>query len=764
MWISGQFFNTETVSRIREEVEREPSLSRRALSRRVCEWLDWRSANGRLQEMSCRKALSVLDRRGLIRLPKAKGGYAFERRSRPRLPEGTEIAEGTCNLAELGEIEIVPVSSRSSKASRIWNWLMAEYHYLGKGPLCGAQIRYLVHSSVYGWLGGLSFSAGTWRLKDRDEWIGWSEGARRANLQRVVCNSRFLIVPTVRVPNLASHVLSRCLSRLGADWEARYGYAPVLVETFIDPERFAGTCYRAANWTCIGETAGRSDGYRNGKVSSGRKAIYVKPLCGNWRSVLRREPETALGMGRSAAEAADWVEEEFGRVRLYDERLRRRLFVMTKDFFARPGVLVPEACEGSEAKTKGAYRFLENAQVDLKTLLRSHVEATVERVREQGVVLAVQDTTTLNYTSHRSTEGLGPINTTQDGGEGLVVHDTVAFTQAGTPLGVLDAQCWARDPEEAGKRARRKALPIEAKESYKWLRSYGVACELQRCCPETMVVSVGDREADIYELFYEAVSDAKGAKLLVRAERSRNRKVDETRLWDRVGSEDVSGYQEIYIPGKGQRRARTAKLAVRYARVRLEPPRGKALPGIELWAVYAEEVEYASNVASPVEWMLLTTVEVRSFEEAAERLRWYAQRWGIEVYHRTLKSGCRIQDRCLRRADRLEACLAIDMVVAWRIFFLTKQGRETPDIPCDVFLSEEEWKALYTYKKRELPPSRPPSLREVVRMIASLGGFLGRKGDGEPGTTTMWRGLERLEMITEAYIMFKSVHRARASP
>jgi len=137
--------------------------------------------------------------------------------------------------------------------------------------------------------------------------------------------------------------------------------------------------------------------------------------------------------------------------------------------------------------------------------------------------------------------------------------------------------------------------------------------------------------------------------------------------------------------------------------------------------------------------------------------------WGIEVYHRTLKSGCRIEDGRLGRADRLEACLAIDMVVAWRIFFLTKQGRETPDIPCDVFLSENEWKTLYTYKKRELPPSRPPSLREAVRMIASLGGFLGRKGDGEPGTTMMWRGLERLEMITEAYIMFKSVHGARAS-
>jgi hypothetical protein len=159
--------------------------------------------------------------------------------------------------------------------------------------------------------------------------------------------------------------------------------------------------------------------------------------------------------------------------------------------------------------------------------------------------------------------------------------------------------------------------------------------------------------------------------------------------------------------------------------------------------------------------MLLTTVKVSNFEEARERLRWYALRWGIEVYHRTIKSGCRIQDRRLNNADRLEACLAIDLVVAWRIYFLTKQSRETPDIPCDVFMQEEEWKALYSFVNRtsELP-KKPPTLREAVRMLASLGGFLGRKSDGEPGTTTLWRGLQRLEDITVAYL----IGLQRASP
>ena len=298
----------------------------------------------------------------------------------------------------------------------------------------------------------------------------------------------------------------------------------------------------------------------------------------------------------------------------------------------------------------------------------------------------------------------------------------------------------------------------------KWLRSYRAAAEVQKCCPETMVVSVGDREADFYELFYEAAKNVCGPKLLVRAERTRNRKVDDVALWDKLRCEPVAGYRELFIPRKGSRPARTARLQVRYARVTLDPPKGKDLPKIRVWAVYAREVDYLPNVSSPVEWMLLTTVGVLSFEDAAERLRWYTERWGIEVYHRTLKSGCRIEDRRLNHADRLEACLAIDLVVAWRIYWLTKQGRETPNIPCDDFLSEEEWKVLYVSVRREPPPDKPPSLREAVRMIASLGGFLGRRGDGEPGTTTMWRGLQRLADMTYTYSLFHFLPPSRAGP
>jgi len=163
-------------------------------------------------------------------------------------------------------------------------------------------------------------------------------------------------------------------------------------------------------------------------------------------------------------------------------------------------------------------------------------------------------------------------------------------------------------------------------------------------------------------------------------------------------------------------------------------------------------VDYPHALASPLEWMLLTTVEVCTLDQACQRLSWYARRWGIEVYHRTLKSGCRIEDRQLETAESLETCLALDMVVAWRIYHLTMLGREVPDLPCTIFFEEAEWKALYILVNQTTDlPAKEPTLREAVRMVASLGGFLGRKGDGEPGTTTLWRGLQRLESGVAVY-------------
>jgi len=767
--ICGQEFSDELIARIGRVVAEEPELSRAALSRRVCQWLDWRAANGRWKQMSCRLALGRLERQGQLVLPAARSRPGQQRRGRPRdrAPRAVETAKVRCGLAQLGPVELVPVASGDSPASRVWNELMRRHHYLGAGPLCGAQMRYLVRSPERGWLGGLAFSAAAWRLKARDQWIGWSESVRQQHLERVVGNSRFLILPQVAVPHLASKVLGMATRRLASDWKQRYGYEPLLVETFVESGRFRGTSYRAANWVEVGQTQGRGRQDRDRQGSEPVKRIFVYPLQKRARQQLSQLPvaiRPSAPPRPPAVAPADWAEEEFAGTELGDRRLSERLLVLARDFYARPEASLPGACR-SRAKTKAAYRFLEHPETDMQRLLAPHYRATQQRVSRHGVVLAVQDTSSLNYSAHPATEDLGPIASQSEGPMGLLLHSTLAFSLEGTPLGLLDVQCWARDPAEFGKKHRRKQRLIEDKESAKWLHSFQAATQAQGQCRGTQVVSVGDREADIYELFHLALAQPEGPKLLVRAQQKRVLADEQGPLWDGVASQPLAGIQEIRVPRRAQRAARIAGLEVRFAPVTLRPPRLKPYLGpLTLWAVLAEERQPPSG-SEPVCWMLLTTCPVDSFQAACEKLRWYSLRWNIEVFHRTLKSGCQIEQRQLGSADRLEACLAIDVVVAWRIFHLAKLGRETPHVPCTVYFEESEWKALVAYiTQNPHPPHQPPSLYQAMRMVASLGGFLGRKGDGEPGTQTLWLGLQSLDTMAAMWRLLTGPPRAHPPP
>lgn len=753
MKICEKHFSPEIIGRIQKTVDVEPNISRRSLSLQVCEWLGWNGRNGKPKEMSCRVALLRLHRQERIRLPSTASKKAIFSTVKPR-EEPVELPTVECSLSELGAIEIVPIESGDREHSGIWNAMMESHHYLGNGPLCGAQIRYLIKSQAYGYLGGLSFSAAAWRVGPRDSWIGWSEEARREHLPLVVCNSRFLIHPMVRVPHLASHVLSRCVKRLGQDWQVRYGYSPVLLETFVEQGRFLGTCYKAANWCRVGETRGRGRQDRKNIRALPVKTLYLYPLRRDAKSILCKE---AVGVGVPVEPALplsapmDWAEEEFGAVQLGDQRLTKRLVTIARDFYARPQATIPQACQ-TRANTKATYRFFDHPGTDMDTLLSQHNIATVNRCKAESVVLAVQDTTSLNYSAHPATADLGLIGYRKNGGIGLLVHDTMAFNPKGTPLGLLDVQSWARDPDEFGKKHKRHTLPIEEKESYKWLKSYEKVARAQRECKETMFVSVGDREADIFELFAMTTKTDGAPKLLVRAQQNRTLADGQGHLWGHLTSLDSAGIQELHIPRQKNRPARLATLEVRFAQVHLHAPaKSKNLLPIRICAVLAKEIGTPADV-EPLEWMLLTTCSVENFDQATEKLGWYATRWGIEIFHRTLKSGCKIEERQLGAADRIEACLAIDMVVAWRIYHLTKLGRETPDVPCTVFFEDSEWKALVAYTtKNPIPPAVPPTLQETIKMVASLGGFLGRKCDGDPGPKSLWLGLQRLDDITDIW-------------
>ena len=655
-----------------------------------------------------------------------------------------------CDLEELGTIRIVYVRNVCDPCYQIWNSMVQEHHYIGHSHLFGEQIRYLVQSEKHGYIGALSYSSASWRLFDRDRWIGWNEENRKKHLNRIICNSRFLIMPHIRVKNLASHILGAGAEQVKKDWVDKYKNEPVLIETFVDITLYKGTSYKAANFEYIGETKGRGRNDIKHKNSETVKGIYMYVLDKKFKDILCAGQENSGEIEK----ACDWAEEEFGKVELGDKRLRDRLMIIARDFYGNTEGSIPQACK-SRAKAKAAYRFFDNEEVKMDALLKSHYKSTHARMRDEKVILAIQDTTSLNYSTHAATEDLGQIGTLPNT-MGLNVHDTMAFNVEGTPLGLINVQCWAINPKKYGKKHLRKELTIEEKESNKWLISFQSACEIQKVERKKTIVSIGDREADIYDLFKLALSDESNAKLLIRACQNRVVAGEQDLIWEHLRKVESAGTLQIHVPRKGNQKSRKAELTIRFKKVELKSPAAKKdKKNVTVWAITVQEEEYGAEVENPLKWFLLTTIPVNTFQEAVEKVEWYMKRWGIEIYHKTLKSGCKIENRQLAKADRLEACIAIDMVIAWRIYHLVKLGREVPNKPCTIFLEECEWKALVAYTKKDpIPPENPPTMNEAIRMIATMGGFLGRKSDGEPGVKTLWLGIQSLDVATDMWKVF----------
>jgi hypothetical protein len=448
-----------------------------------------------------------------------------------------------------------------------------------------------------------------------------------------------------------------------------------------------------------------------------------------------------------------WAVTEFAEADLNDERRTQRLVEIATVLAQQPGASFPEACS-DRAMLKATYRFFDNEAIEPEAILGSHEEATRSRLAEMPLVLAVQDTTELDWTHHPATQGLGPLSGAEQ--QGLLVHTTLAITPERVPLGVIDQQVWARDPEPVGKRQERKQRPIEQKESQKWLNSLRAVIEASQECPETHFVSVGDREADVYDLFL--VERPTNVDLLIRAAWDRRVEHEEKYLWAHVEAQPAAATVEVDVAKRGDQPARRATVQVRFAPVTLRPPRHRQaehLPMMEIWAVQAVETHPPVGV-EPIEWLLLTTCPVETVEQALERLDWYAGRWGIEVFHKVLKSGCRIEARQLETADRLRRCLSVFSVIAWRIMYAAMLSRVLPDAPCTAILEPEEWQALYC-RLHQTPtlPEQVPTLREAVHWIARLGGFLDRPGDGEPGVTVLWKGFQHLRDLTAMYHIFR---------
>jgi Transposase DNA-binding/Transposase Tn5 dimerisation domain len=436
-----------------------------------------------------------------------------------------------------------------------------------------------------------------------------------------------------------------------------------------------------------------------------------------------------------------WAAEELHAVDLGDPRRNRRLLQLVEALAAHPAASVPEACH-SWAATKAAYRFWDNPHVSPEAIRQAHSRTTREALALHATVLVIQDTTELDFTAHPHTRGLGPLSHRHC--RGLHVHSALVATEAGVPLGLIHQEVWARDPARVGTRHARRQRPTADKESQRWLTALSAT---QASLPEGVeTITLADREADLYDLF--ALPRPPGSHLLIRATHNR-RVVEESQyLWSAISAALPAGQLTVTVGRRGDQPEREACLRVRFCSVTIRPPRhhprrGQLAP-IGLQAILAEE-EAPPAGGKAVKWLLLTTLPVRGVEEAIGCVQRYSQRWLVERYHLVLKSGCRLEALQLETGERLQRALATYSIVAWRLLWLTYEARQDPLKPCDQVLEPAEWQALSAriQQTREVP-AEPPTLREAVRWIAQLGGFLGRRGDGEPGVQTLWKGMRHL--------------------
>ena len=457
------------------------------------------------------------------------------------------------------------------------------------------------------------------------------------------------------------------------------------------------------------------------------------------------------------------IKKEFASVALGDERRERRLGILAGQLAASPASSVSGAC-GGWAESMAAYRLVHNPEVTPDKVLAAHRDATLARAKGSGRLLLVQDTTELDFTGFKAMGGNGPLSCPERRGFFLHSHLLIA-ENGGVALGICGAQSWSRTDEAHGKRARRKKLPIEEKESMRWMQGYAEACTLAQTFPEQEVIMVADRECDIYEIYTQAQElleqKVRRADFIIRA--SSNRALEKgAKLFESVRSAPLLGTYEVEVKHQIQnkkgadgnrhktvRQARTALLAVRSARVRLRPPKrpDRKLPVLEVTAVIAREIDPPAG-EDPVEWILLSSLPVEDFSAARRLLFDYCQRWLIEEFHRVLKTGCRVESLSFSEAACTQVLIALYMVISWRILYLRDLSRCYPELPASCFFSEMEWRVacIIGRIKRE----RAPPLAELVALIAKMGGYFGRKNDRPPGPEVIWRGLQKLQCYVEA--------------
>ena len=476
-----------------------------------------------------------------------------------------------------------------------------------------------------------------------------------------------------------------------------------------------------------------------------------------------------------------WVTNEMEGVDLKDKRLNEWLTELLSQLGGHPSQSIPAAC-GGYAETAAAYRFFDNDKACFDKVIQPHIDATRRRMAEQSVVILTEDTTEVDLTRPESqVAGAGPLDGSTR--RGVFLHPLCAFTPDGTPLGTVHAKLWARQEASPSSQSKppRKQTPVEDKESYRWVEGLRRArLETQRA-PQTHFVVTADSEADIYELLAEAQAEPHELDWIVRACQDRVLEAQDdkdnssgqspvtaaNRLGEQVLRQDVLFTQTIKVRGRTPkvscdkqrrrqpRQSRVTEVQVRAVQVTLRPPPrpDRTLPTVTVNVVSVREIAPPAN-EPPVEWILLTSLPIETAEQVSTVIQYYCVRWMIEIVFRTLKSGCRVEKRRFEHIDRVLPCLGVYLIITWRTLYVCRLGRAFPEISCEAVFEPCEWKSVCRIVRREAPPSKPPSLSMMVRMVAQLGGYINRKRPDDPGPQTVWIGLQRLHDIALCWRTF----------
>ena len=409
---------------------------------------------------------------------------------------------------------------------------------------------------------------------------------------------------------------------------------------------------------------------------------------------------------------------------------------------------------GSRSGAKAIYRMLGNEKLSKQEVLRCHRESTINRMANHRVILAVQDTSGINYAGHTKMEGLGY---NCDKTLGINIHSCIAVTPAGLVLGVLDQSSYTREirKDESTSHDKKKRRPIEEKESYRWLETMGNSSKNIPC--NIKVIHVCDREGDMYELYEKAAST--GKSFLIRIVQNRPT-MDNGRIIDTVKGLNPAGSIEVLIPRDSRRNMaeRKAILDISYQNFRVKKPVARSgdkhlMDCVNMHIIYVKERQMDEAI-EPIEWILATNEAISSVEDAVEKIEYYMQRWKIERFHYVLKSGCNIEKIQQRSVNKTVLLILMYSIIAIKILMLTYLARINPEASCETIFEEDEWKILYCIaNKTRIPPDEPYTISEAVKYTAALGGFRGCMSDGPPGLKVIWIGLNKLYTLL-AYIDF----------